>query len=153
MTTPAASRPSDVMRRWFQEVWTEGRERAIDEFMCPTCLAHGLGAQPVRGPAEFKGFWRQLRSVFSGIRIEVVDALDQGDRCYVRCQATLRFGARTVHLPGGCISRIEGGRISECWNTWDFAVLLTEMGALPPDAVNQAFQGRRLAVVPSTSER
>lgn len=137
------NRPSDVMRRWFREVWCDSCEGTIEALFPAHGLAHGLGPEPVRGPEAFREFWRTLRAVFRDIRIDVVDAIDEGERCYVRCTSTLRFGDRTVGLPGGCVSVVRDGQIQECWNTWDFLGLLTEMGALPPDTVERAFRGEK----------
>jgi hypothetical protein len=31
-----------LLRRWFDEVWNEGRVGAIDELMAPDCIVRGL---------------------------------------------------------------------------------------------------------------
>ena len=43
-----------LVRRWFDEVWNQGREDTIDELLAATAIAHGLGEgdQPVTGPAQ-----------------------------------------------------------------------------------------------------
>lgn len=137
------TRASDVMRRWFRDVWCEGRPEAIQALFAPDGLAHGVGPAPLRGPQEFLGFWRGFRATFSDIHIEVLDALDEGPRTAVRCVATLRFQGRPARLEGMCVATIEGGKIVECWNTWDFLGLLVGMGTLPGDALPRAFAGAR----------
>ena len=136
---------SDVMRRWFQEVWCEGRPDAITALFPPDGLAHGLGAEPVKGPAAFLEFWKGFHSTFSDIHIAVDDSVDEGDNIYVRCTARMKFKGKPVVLSGGCQARIVGGRIAECWNTWDFVTLMVQMGALPADVVGRAFSGAKLA--------
>ena len=52
---------SDVVRRWFKEVWDEGREEAIDELMAPYGVAYGLPGGPIQGPTAFKPVFRTFR--------------------------------------------------------------------------------------------
>ena len=40
------------MERWFEEVWTKGREEAIDEMMAPHTKGHGL-----KGPGWERDRW------------------------------------------------------------------------------------------------
>jgi hypothetical protein len=78
----------------------------------------------------------------------VLDAVDEGPRTYVRCEARMAFRGRPVTLEGGCLSRVERGQIVECWNTWDFTSLLVGMGALPADVIPAAFSGARFRPAP-----
>lgn len=136
-----ATKSSAVMRRWFQEVWCDGRPEAIAELFPSDSLAHGLGPEPVRGPEAFLAFWTAFRATFSDIHIGVLAEVDEGPLTYVRCVAKMKFRGRPVTLEGGCLCRIRGGQIAECWNTWDFVGLLVGMGALPADVVPRAFGG------------
>ena len=48
-----------LVRRWFEEVWNEGRAEAIDEMFDENGIAHGLSddpENPIRGPQEFTPF-------------------------------------------------------------------------------------------------
>src|SRR5439155_750319 len=49
-----------LMRRWFEEVWNEGRAEAIPDMFADEGIAHGLSddpLNPLRGPAgPRKGF-------------------------------------------------------------------------------------------------
>ena len=137
------TKSSAVMRRWFQEVWCDGRPEAIRELFALDGLAHGIGPEPVRGPDAFLTFWNSFRATFSDIHIAVHAEVDEGPLTYVRCTARMKFQGRPVTLEGGCLCRIQGGQIAECWNLWDFTGLLIGMGALPPDTIPRAFAGER----------
>ncbi len=132
---------SDVMRAWFQRVWCEGDESAIDELLAPDGEVFGLGPEAVIGPEGFKGFWNAIRSQFDDIHIEVVDAVDQDEMTYVRCEGDMRFGGRDVKFKGGAQCRVEAGLITRAWNYWDSVGFLADMGALPADAFPRACQG------------
>lgn len=134
---------SDVMRQWFERVWNRADPTGIDEMFPPEGVAHGLAGAALHGPVAFRAFWDALQASFESIRIEVLDAVDNGPMAYVRCQAHLGFQGKPVVLSGGTHCRVEDGRILEAWDTWDFAGAMEQMGALPPDAFALACAGAR----------
>ena len=58
-----------LMRRWFQEVWNEGRIETVHELFAPDGVARGQrGAESeIRGPEEFAKFVREIRGAFPDI--------------------------------------------------------------------------------------
>lgn len=59
-----AATPEAVARDWFERVWNQGRESAIDELLAADARMHGLptpDGKPIVGPAAFKPFYRALR--------------------------------------------------------------------------------------------
>ena len=134
--------PKDLIHRWFDEVWNQGREETIDELFASEAIAHGLGEAEaqVRGPAEFKTFWRSLRSALPDMRIRIEDTIAAGDKVAAR---VVLEGAhrgdglgvpptgRRVTVSGVVIVRISGGQIVEGWNSWDQLGLLQQIGAIP----------------------
>ena len=131
-----------VVRRWFEEVWNQGREATIDELFPAGGVAHGLGDSEadVRGPAQFKPFVANIRGGIPNTRIQVDDILAEGDSVAVRI--TLKgthtgrgLGvpptAREVSIQGIIILRIVDGKIEEAWNSYDQLGLLRQIGALP----------------------
>src|SRR5215204_4698314 len=77
-----------LIRRWFEEVWNNGREDAIDEMFAAEGIAHGLveeGDKTMRGPAGFKPFFQKFRSAFPDIEVVVEDTIAEGDKVVARC--------------------------------------------------------------------
>ena len=68
--------PDAVVRAWFQEIWNEGREDAIDRLADDNFIAHG--APSLRSPAEFKVMYRQFRQALSEIDVTVERTVTQG---------------------------------------------------------------------------
>ena len=61
-----------LMNRWFEEVWNNGRESAIDEMSFHDVPGHGLQGPDggeVRGMDAFKAFYRQFRAALSEIHV------------------------------------------------------------------------------------
>jgi SnoaL-like polyketide cyclase len=64
-----------IMRRWFQEVWNEGKTQTIHDLLAVDAV--GIGeledGSPLRGPAEFIPFVQRIRGAFPDIQIEIDD--------------------------------------------------------------------------------
>jgi steroid delta-isomerase-like uncharacterized protein len=135
--------PVTIARAWFERVWNQGDEEAIDELFSPTGIAHGLPVQPngkIAGPQEFKRFANNFRAAFPNIRIAIRHCIVQGDLCAVHCDVTgthtgeglgLPATGRTVRFSGMCIIRVANDQIEEGWNSFDFLSLYQQLGALP----------------------
>jgi steroid delta-isomerase-like uncharacterized protein len=131
-----------VVRRWFEEVWNQGRESSIDELFPADGVAHGLGdsEQDVHGPGEFKPFVANIRGALPDTHIRIDDILADGDRVAVRVtlQGThsghglgVPPTGRKISIKGIIIVRLVDGRIREGWNSYDQLGLLRQIGALP----------------------
>jgi steroid delta-isomerase-like uncharacterized protein len=132
----------ELLRRWFEEVWNKGREEAIDEMFAADGIAHGLtegGDKTMRGPVDFKPFFRTFRSAFPEIEVVMEDAIAEGDKVAARCRVrgkhqsdSLGFAATGLptEFTGITIVRIEGGKIVEAWNNFDFMTMYKQLGAL-----------------------
>jgi steroid delta-isomerase-like uncharacterized protein len=141
-----ASDNASVVRRWFEEVWNRGREEAIDELFDEEGVAHGLADEagaPLRGPTDYKPFFRRFREAFPEIEVVVEDTVAEGDKVAARCTVrgrhrgdSLGFKATDspVEFDGICIVRIRNGKIVEAWNNFDFMSMFQQLGALRLDA-------------------
>lgn len=138
----AQSEARELMHRWFEEVWNKGREEAIDEMLAEDGIAHGLvdeNGEELRGPANFKPFFRKFRGAFPNIEVVIEDCICEGDkaaaRCTVRAQHTgdsLGIAAtnNAVEFDGLCIIQVKDGQIVEAWNNFDFARLNQQIGII-----------------------
>jgi steroid delta-isomerase-like uncharacterized protein len=145
-----SQRNKEIVHRWFDEVWNQGRETTIDELFSGAGVAHGLGDSDldVRGPAEFKPFVANIRGSMPDVYIRVEDILAEDDRVAVRItlegtHAGNGLGVpptgRKVRIQGVVIVRIVDGRIMEGWNSYDQLGLLRQIGALPGNGERDRF--------------
>jgi predicted ester cyclase len=116
------------MHRWFEEVWNQGREEAIDEMMADDCIAHGLvdkDGNELRGIAPYKAFFRGFQSDFANLRVDVLDAITDGERMAAHCLVTGKHLAsgKPVTFTGMTFTRWRDGKIVEAWNNFDFHVM------------------------------
>jgi ketosteroid isomerase-like protein len=129
-----------LCQEWFRRVWNNLEADAIDQLMTPDCLAHGLGPEPLRGPAGFKPIWESFTAAFRDIRIEVLQEVHEGDLVAAYCSVRLVSKEDgKAHAFVGCpMLRLEGRRMAEAWNVWDFLTLVESRGVVPPNALEAA---------------
>jgi steroid delta-isomerase-like uncharacterized protein len=136
---PSSADLKYLVRRWFDEVWNQGRQDTIDALLTSDSIVHGLSdasGQPVHGPAGFRTFYDRFRSAFSDIHIAIDDMLAEGDKVCARFTfEAIHSGAdlgpaptgRRIRITGLCISRWRDGRIAEAWNEFDAAGMMAQM--------------------------
>jgi steroid delta-isomerase-like uncharacterized protein len=129
-----------LARRWFEEVWNQRNESAIEAMLTPGCRAHGLGGSDAAliGPEGFKTFHRSFCQAFPDLRVTVHDTIAEGDRVAIRWTATMTHlgdglgfpaSGRKVSLEGSTIVNIRGGKMDEAWNHMDITGLFATLKA------------------------
>ena len=131
-----------LLRRWFDEVWNNGRADAIEEMFDEYGIAHGLSddpSNPIRGPRNFRPFHTTFREAFPNMVIVIEDMIAEGDKVAARCSVRGRhegdfLGRAATQSPieftGIAIVRIANGKIVEAWNNFDFMTLHKQVGLL-----------------------
>ena len=131
-----------AIREWYEEVWNKREASAITRMLTPDAVIHGLaqGGGALHGPGGFLQFHRAFTSAFPDLRIEVEDAIEEGDRVAMRFTATgthtgdgLGFPAtnRTMRVTGMTIARVAGGKFAEGWNVFDALGMMQQLGVAP----------------------
>jgi steroid delta-isomerase-like uncharacterized protein len=136
-----------IMKRWYREVWREGRNETIYELLSADAVVSGqTGPQAeIHGPAEFADFADTIRKAFPDTDLVVEDAFGDGDKVAVRWTATMTHSGddlgvpatgKKVSITGISIVRIVNGKIVAGWDNWDRLAMLEQIGAYSPaDAV------------------
>ena len=130
----------NLLERWFEEVWNQSRESAIDEMAAPDIVAHGLvdaQGQEISSREKFHEFWHQFRGAFPDLRVDVHDAMADGDKVMVRCVASGTHRGeglnmiptqKNVRFTGMVIARVRNNQLVEVWDNWDFLALYQQLG-------------------------
>ncbi|QNI32551.1 ester cyclase [Alloacidobacterium dinghuense] len=127
-----------LARRWFEEVWNKKREEAISEMFAEGREARGLPEPDsvIRGPEEFKKFYRVMVQTFPDLHVDLDDLIEEGDRVAVRWTATMTHlgdglgyapTKKALTLVGASFLRCEDGKIVEGVNFMDFTRLIGEL--------------------------
>ena len=130
----------ELMRRWFKEVWNEGKTQTVYELLSPDAIGIGQiedGSQ-LRGPAEFLPLVERIRGAFPDINMVVEDAFGAEDKVVLRWSATMTHhgdhlgmpaSGKRVRMTGITIARIADKKIIEGWDNWDQLGMLKQIGA------------------------
>jgi steroid delta-isomerase-like uncharacterized protein len=127
-----------LARRWFEEVWNQRKESAIDSMLTPGCRIHGLGGgdETLVGPEGFKTFHRSFCGAFPDLRVTVDDIVTEGDRVAIRWTATMTHlgdglgfspSGKKVSMEGSTFGVIKDGKIDEGWNQMDITGLFAKL--------------------------
>lgn len=132
-----------TLETWARRVWAERDESAIDEMMTADTPVHGLGAQSIVGPDQFKAFHRAICAQLDDISLVVDHSIEADGWLAALCTfaGTTRDGRR-VTIQGAIHARIAGERILEGYNHFDFVGLFVQLGLLPADALTRGIAGR-----------
>ena len=133
---------ADLIRRWFEEVWNQGRGETIHEMCAKDAIGYGQAQHgaDIHGPEHFEQFWRSFRGAFSGIKLEVKDTIEEGDMVVARWTMTMSHTGpflgveptnRQVTLSGMSMQRYKSGQIIAAWDNWDQLGLMVQLGAVP----------------------
>ncbi|HAB19832.1 MAG TPA: ester cyclase [Verrucomicrobiota bacterium] len=136
---------TEIVRRWFEEVWNQRRLETIDELLADDAVAYDLGGPgaTIRGASAFRAAAEMLHAAFGEMHFVVEDIFGVEDRVAVRLAARLRHTGPLGQLPATgnevtvpvmCLLRLRDGKIIEGWNNWDVATAL-RAAAAPPTQV------------------
>jgi steroid delta-isomerase-like uncharacterized protein len=129
-----------IVRRLFEEPW-KGNLSVVDELTASDYIGHDPALpEPLRGPEGVKEFVSTYLVAFPDARIQVEQQLAEGDLVATRWSARgthegelmdIEPTGKEVTVTGLTISRLEGGKIVEEFQNWDFSGMLRQIEADP----------------------
>lgn len=133
---------ADLLRRWYEGVWIEGREEVMDELAAPDVILHGIGGpdQVMKGVDAFRPFYRRIRGAFPDIRLTVEEVIGERDIAALRWSAEMTHTGGDLDFPptnkrvaitGMTFVRVRDGKIVESWDNWDMMGLMHGIGQTP----------------------
>jgi predicted ester cyclase len=132
-----STRNQGFSQRWFDEVWNNQREDAIDELRHPGGRAFGFpSSSSSLSHEEFKQAYRQFNSTFSNIHVTVDEEVVEGDHVACRWSATaihtgdgLGFAAtqQEVSFSGASFMHLRDGKMHDAWNFFDFTAVTQKL--------------------------
>jgi steroid delta-isomerase-like uncharacterized protein len=135
-------RPEALVRRFFSEVFNEGRADAVEAFIHADHRNHDPTAPEVpAGPEGVRRLVEIYRTAFPDIHFEHEDVICVGDRVAHRWTFTgthrgeimgVEPTGRSVTVRGIEMNRIADGKIAESWAISDALGLLEQLGAERP---------------------
>ena len=132
-----------VVRRLFEEPW-KGKLDVVDELTAGDYVGHDPSLPgPVQGPEGVKEFISTSLGAFPDARITVEEQLAEGDLVATRWSARgthegalmdIEPSGKKVTVSGLTISRVEGGKVVEEFQNWDFYGMMRQVEGTPTPA-------------------
>jgi steroid delta-isomerase-like uncharacterized protein len=127
-----------LLKRWFDQVWTQKSEAAIDEMYSRQGKSHGFpeADSVLVGPEAFKAVHRTFCGAFPDLRVDVEEIVTEGDRVAVRWQVSMTHLGDHLGFPAsgkketmaGCtFAIVKGNQIAEGWNYMDMQALMQKL--------------------------
>jgi steroid delta-isomerase-like uncharacterized protein len=131
-----------TVRRWSEELWSQGNLAVADEIIAPEYLRHDPGDPfPARGPEDVKRIVTMLRTMLPDLSIEIEAMVAEGDMVASRYTATATdtrgyMGkpptGKAIRTSAMQMFRFANGKIVESWAVRDDLGTLVQLGHLPP---------------------
>ena len=123
-------RNKQLVLRWFEEVWNQGRRETVPELLHGHGVLHD-GARDLQGPHGFFGFYDDLRSQFTDFRVTPITVLAEDNLVCMHWAADFRHkqSGKSIHITGTSVVRVEDNRFVEAWQNWDLASLQSQLTA------------------------
>ena len=133
-----------IVRRWFDEVVSQGNIELVDE-ICMQCVPsfvviQGVADPPPQGLEGVKGLIGVLRTAFPDLKFTIEGQIAEGD------QVATRLTVRGTHLgefmgipatgkqmavSGVSIWRLADGKLVNEWVNWDSLAMMQQLGVAP----------------------
>lgn len=134
---------ADLVRRWYDEVWSAGNDANLDEMIAPDHVHHRVLNRITTGSAARVATIKRWRTTMPDLVTSPDFLFTDGDRVVVRWTATgtqdgpwedIPPTGNTVTWTGNTIFRIECGRIAEEWSEADSLAFFRQLGVVewPP---------------------
>lgn len=134
-------RNRQVVIRYFEEVWNQGKLDVLDDLIAPHDVNHSPGMpNPVPGPEGLRPIVTALRNGIPDVKYTIQDMVVTTDKVAVRVVMTGThagdfFGipatGRRVVVNQFQIERIENGKIVEHWRQSDDLGMMRQLGLMP----------------------
>lgn len=129
-----------VVVEWFEQVWNQQSEAAIDRIFHREGRSHGFpGSDAVLiGPEGFKTVQRSFCGAFPDIHVDLESVVAEGDQVAVRWTATMTHSGdhlgfpvtgKRARLSGASFTIVKDGQILEGWNFMDLPTLFQQLQA------------------------
>jgi steroid delta-isomerase-like uncharacterized protein len=129
-----------LIREFFEVVWNQGREEAIDRFIAEN--AGGNDPDFGIGREGFKTQWRKWREAFPDMRFEIEEIIAEGNTVVARWTLTGTQTGPFLGIPatGGAIrvggmsmDHLENGVLVSGFDGWDNLGFRQQLGVIPVD--------------------
>lgn len=136
----------EFLQNWYRQVWIEADPDAVDRYFDPRTGADGLMPDGQVTPEDFKALVPALLTLVRNLDITIDRSMEVGDWLWaqISVHALAAGGTQPICAAGQVMMRIEGDKITEAYNCFDFLTFFAQAGLLPQDALLLLLSGERM---------
>ncbi len=137
---------TQIVERWYRDVWINGDLDAIDAFFAPGARAEGILPDLAITAADFRDLVTVIRDRIDGIEVTIAKSIEQGNwlSCLLEVRAFDRASGDPIHAISQIMMRFDGDKMVETYNSFDFLTMFEQMGQLPPNTLPLLLTGATL---------
>jgi hypothetical protein len=137
---------SDILARWYRQVWSQGDLAAIDTMFRPDTRASGILPGMEMGPDEFKTLVAAVLELIEPPQVTFLKTMEQDDwlAALLSIRARAVAQARPIHVTGTVFARFDGEFMVETYNNFDFIGFFEQLGLLPENSIALGLSGQRI---------
>ncbi len=141
---------SDLLHRWFDEVWNQDRLATIDELLDPDVTFHGALDSVISPGVDYKEVVTAMKALLDQLKVTVTHSLDNGEMATVRVRVDAfdHSHKHKLDFTGQMMVRVRNGRFVEFYSNFDYLRMFEQLGQLPTDALPVLLTGERLTWMP-----
>ena len=134
----------NTVKKLYEEVYSKGNLAILPECCANNCKLHDAAAPNIKGGLnEIKEREMIYKTAFPNKQVKIEDILTAGDKVIVRwtCKGTHKGDLQGIpatnknfQIWGISIYKVENGKITEMWQSWDRLGLLEQIGEIQPTA-------------------
>jgi steroid delta-isomerase-like uncharacterized protein len=129
-----------LIQRWFDQVWNQRSESAIDAMFHPQGKSHGFPEMDsvLVGPEAFKSVHRSFCGAFPDLHVSLEEILSEDDHVAVRFKVDMTHqgdhlgfpaSGKKATLAGSTFAIVKDGQIIEGWNYMNLGAFLQKLQA------------------------
>jgi hypothetical protein len=140
------SRKSDILKRYYREVWENGNSDAIDDYFVTRPKGREMAPAVGIEPAEIREWMLVLRKFVYDIRVKVIQTVEEGDWISAMLEITCTDlnTDQPVKVHQQIMLRFEGDKKVESYPAFDFIRFFEQLGQLPTDTRALLLSGTKL---------
>lgn len=129
-----------ILRRFFEELFNQGKLAAADEIVSATNRNHNAAPGETPGRVGLTHFITDLRTAFRNLNFTIDDQVAEGDKVVTRWNATGIYQGKFAGVPvtgkpvvitAINIHRVAEGQIQPCWINWDAWAVAIDLNLFP----------------------
>jgi steroid delta-isomerase-like uncharacterized protein len=129
-----------IVRRFYQELWNEGKLESADELFAPEFVGHAPGNTGTKGPEGVKQFVATWRAAMPDLQLTIDQQYAEGDMVGTVFTGTgtqtgplmgIPPTGKSVTVKGMAIQHLTNGQVVSDWGEFDILGLLQQLGVAP----------------------